>query len=91
MLRVIADAAAGDPEIAEAWADYERRRLQDARLLMGAFEPWFRPGLDVDRATEIFWGVFSHVPIDNLVRVCGWSAADYADFWVDAVERLLLT
>src|SRR3954469_4961977 len=41
MLRVFADAAAGDAEIAEAWAEYERRRLQDARLLVGAFEPWF--------------------------------------------------
>jgi AcrR family transcriptional regulator len=90
MLRVFADAATGDAEIAGAWAEYERRRLQDCRLLMGAFEPWFREGIDVDRATDIFWGVFSHVPVDNLVRVRGWSVDGYADFWVDAVERLLL-
>ena len=90
MIQVFADAAAGDAEIAEAWTEYERRRFQDDRVLIGAFEPWRRPGLDVDRATEIFWGVFSHVPIDNLVRVRGWAVDQYADFLVDAVERLLL-
>src|SRR3954453_20825023 len=38
MIRVFADAAAGDAEVAEAWAEYERRRLQDNRVLIGAFE-----------------------------------------------------
>src|SRR3954469_21798331 len=90
MLQVFADAAAGDAEIAEAWAEYERRRLQDGRVLIGAFEPWLRADLDVERATEIFWGLFSHVPVDNLMRVRGWSLDEYADFLVDAVERLLL-
>jgi AcrR family transcriptional regulator len=90
MIRVFADAAAGDPEIAEAWAEYERRRHQDDRLLIGAFEPWLRTGLDVDRATDIFWAVFSHLPVDNLLRVRGWTLDEYADFLVDAVDRLLL-
>jgi AcrR family transcriptional regulator len=90
MIRVFADAAAGDPEIAAAWAEYERRRLQDGRLLIGAFRPWLREGLDVDRATDIFWAVFSHVPADNLMRERGWTVDEYADFLVDAVERLLL-
>src|SRR3954447_24761248 len=90
MIRVFADAATGDAEIAEAWAEYERRRLQDDRVLIGAFEPWLRDGLDVDRATEIFWALFSHVPVDNLMRVRGWSLEEYADFLVDAVQRLLL-
>ncbi|MGY1600771.1 TetR/AcrR family transcriptional regulator [Geodermatophilus sp. SYSU D00815] len=87
---VFAAAAAGDPEIAEAWREYERRRLEDNRLLVGAFEPWLRDGLDVDRATEVFWGLFSHEPVVNLVQVRGWSLEQYADFLVDAVERLLL-
>ncbi|WP_448625675.1 TetR/AcrR family transcriptional regulator [Geodermatophilus sp. URMC 64] len=90
MIRVFADAAAGDAEIAEAWAEYERRRLQDNRVLIGSFEPWLRPGLDVERATEIFWGLFSHEPVQNLMGVRGWSLEEYADFLVDAVDRLLL-
>jgi len=90
MIRVFADAAAGDPGIAGAWAEYERRRLQDARVLVGSFEPWLREGLDVDRATEIFWAVFSHVPAAVLVGERGWSVDEYVDFLIDAVARLLL-
>jgi AcrR family transcriptional regulator len=90
MIRVFADAAAGDPGIAVAWAEYERRRLQDDRILVGSFEPWLREGLDVDAATEIFWGLFSHAPAVTFVWERGWSVERYADFLVDAVRRLLL-
>ncbi|WP_051683851.1 TetR/AcrR family transcriptional regulator [Blastococcus sp. URHD0036] len=90
MIEVFAAAAAGDPDIAEVWAEYERRRLADQRLLIGSFEPWLREGLDADRATEIAWALFTHEPITNLVRVRGWSVEEYADFLVDAVDRLLL-
>lgn len=90
MITVFAAAAAGDPEIAEAWAEYERRRLADQRVLIGSFQPWLREGLDPDRAAEIIWGVFGHEPVGNLVRVRGWSVDQYADFLVDAVDRLLL-
>jgi AcrR family transcriptional regulator len=90
MIQVFADAAAGDAEIAEAWAEYERRRLQDSRVLVGSFAPWLRAGLDVDRATEIFWALFSHLPVVKLLHERGWTVDEYADFLVDAVERLLL-
>jgi AcrR family transcriptional regulator len=90
MIRVFADAAAGDAEIATAWAEYERRRLEDQRVLVGSFEPWLREGLDVDAATEIFWALFSHTPAVTLVWERGWSVDEYADFLVDAVGRLLL-
>jgi hypothetical protein len=90
MIRVFADAAGGDPEIAEAWAEYERRRHQDTRVLIGSFALWLRAGLNVDRANDIFWGLFSHVPVDNLVRVRGWNLDEFADLLADAVDRLLL-
>jgi len=90
MIGVFADAAAGDAEIAESWAEYERRRFQDARVLIASFEPELREGLDVDRATEIFWGVFSHAPALKLIRERGWTVDEYADFLVEAVDRLLL-
>jgi AcrR family transcriptional regulator len=90
MIRVFADAAAADAEIAEAWTEYERRRYTDQRVVIGAFEPWLREGLDADRATDIAWGVFTHAPITNLVAVRGWGVEEYADFLVDAFDRLLL-
>ena len=90
ILQVFAGAAAGDPEIAEGWAEYERRRLSDQRIMIAAFEPELRDGLDVERATDIAWGIFTHAPVANLIGVRGWTLEQYADFLVDAVERLLL-
>ncbi|MGY1739283.1 MULTISPECIES: TetR/AcrR family transcriptional regulator [unclassified Blastococcus] len=90
MIQVFAAAAAGDAEIAGAWAEYERRRYADQRVMIGSLEPWLREGLDADRATDIAWGLFTHAPIANLVGVRGWSVEQYADFLVDALERLLL-
>src|SRR4051812_49441024 len=40
MIVVFAAAASGDPEIADAWEEYERRRRADARVLVGSLEPW---------------------------------------------------
>jgi AcrR family transcriptional regulator len=90
ILQVFAGAAAGDPEIAEAWAEYERRRLSDQRIMIASFEPELRDGLDVERATDIAWGVFTHALVANLMGVRGWTLEQYADFLVDAIERLLL-
>ena len=90
-MKVFADAAASDPEIEAAYVDYEQRRFEDVRALLAAFEPWLRDGVDVDGAAEVVWAVFGHVSADNLMRVRGWSVEQYADFIVDAVERLLLT
>jgi AcrR family transcriptional regulator len=90
MIQAFAAAAAGDGEIAEAWAEYERRRFADQRVMIGSFEPWLRRGLDADRAAEISWGLFTHEPVGNLMGVRGWSLEEYADFLVDAVDRLLL-
>ena len=87
---VFAAAAAGDPEIAEAWEEYERRRRADARVLVGALEPWLRDGLDVETATDIFWGVFTEAPIQALMHRRGWTLDRYVDFLVDGVQRLLL-
>src|SRR4051812_14738360 len=51
-MRVFADAAGADAEVAAAYADYERRRYDDMHALLETFEPWLRDGLDVDGATE---------------------------------------
>jgi AcrR family transcriptional regulator len=87
---VFAAAAAGDPEIAEAWEEYERRRHADARVLVAALEPWLREGVDVETATDILWGAFSDTTIDALIRRRGWTLDRYLDFFLDAVQRLLL-
>ena len=87
---VFAAAAAADPEIAGAWEEYERRRWTDARMLVVALEPWLREDLDVETATDIFWGVFSEAPVEALVRRRGWDLDRYVAFLIDGVQRLLL-
>jgi 2-polyprenyl-6-methoxyphenol hydroxylase-like FAD-dependent oxidoreductase len=90
MIWAFADAAAGDPEIAQAWAEYEQRRRTDVRALVGAREPWLRSDLDVERATDIYWAFFSDVPARSLIRGLGWTVDQIADLLTDALRRLLL-
>jgi AcrR family transcriptional regulator len=87
--RVFAEAAAADPEIAAHHREYGERRRQDSRAMVGAFERWLRPDLDLDQATDIFWAVFSEqTGLAFFER--GWSAERFADWFVDAFQRLLL-
>jgi hypothetical protein len=90
MMRAFATAAAVDPEIAAAFQEYGRRRYQDSRVLIGAFGPWLREGLDADRATDIFWAVFGHEAGDALLEQRGWTLEEYCDWLIDSVDRLLL-
>ena len=90
MVWVFADAAAGDAEIAEAWADYEQRRRTDVRTMVAALEPWLRRDLDVGRATDIYWAFFSDAPARSLIGGVGWTVDQVADLLVDALRRLLL-
>jgi AcrR family transcriptional regulator len=90
VMKVFADAAGADPEIAAAFADYEERRYADVRAVVASFAPWLRDGLDVDRATEVLWAVLDHTTGDNLMRVRGWTVPQFADFVVETAERLLL-
>lgn len=91
MALVFRAAAGADPEIAEAYVEYGQRRYQDVQAVVGAFAPWLRPELGLDRAADVMWAMFSHEADDALLRDRGWSAEAHADWLVDAFERLLLT
>lgn len=87
MLRVFRDAV-GDPEIAAAWAEYERRRYTDMHALVASFAPLLREGLTVDEAADVYWSVFSTETMNLFLR--RWTVDRFADWLVDAVDRLLL-
>ena len=87
MLRVFRNAAGGDPELAAAWEEYERRRYQDSRAITESFAPMLR--LDLDVATDVCWSIAGLEFVDGLIRVRGWTVEEYADWLADAVERLL--
>lgn len=90
IMKAFAAAAAVDDEIAAAWSVYGRRRYQDSHGLLGAFEPWLRPDLGLDRATDIMWGAFGHETAAALIDERGWTVDEYADWLVETLERVLL-
>lgn len=90
IMRAFREAAPGDPEIAQAWEEYERRRYADIRAIVASFAHLLRPGLTVERATDVYWAALDTRTADLFMLGRGWSLDDYADWLADAVDRLLL-
>ncbi|TMR95228.1 TetR/AcrR family transcriptional regulator [Nonomuraea basaltis] len=90
VMRVFREAAAVDPEIGEAWEEYERRRYTDMRVIVESFSGMLRPGLTVERATDIYWATFTTQTAEAFMVGRKWELGDYADWLADAVDRLLL-
>ncbi|GAA4536962.1 helix-turn-helix domain-containing protein [Pseudonocardia xishanensis] len=88
MMWVFREAAGADPEIAEAWTEYERRRFTDYRAVVESFGPWLR--MDLARAVDLYWALASFEAVDKLLRGRGWTIEAYADWVVELVDRLLL-
>jgi hypothetical protein len=49
-----------------------------------------RDDLDVDRATDVIHSVLSEATADALIDRRGWTLEQYADWLVDAFDRLVL-
>jgi AcrR family transcriptional regulator len=92
LLRVLAEAAAADPELGETARQSEGERLAGvgrfAQLL--ADRGALRPGLDVDQARDVLWTLNSHAIHELLVVQRGWSPERYRDWLADALARVLL-
>ncbi len=92
LLRVLQQAAASDPELADLWRQLEAQRLEGmsnfARRL--AERRALRNGLSVDEARDILWTVNSQAVYDLLVEGRQWSAERYRDWIAFTLERLLL-
>ena len=93
MFEVIRAAAPVDPEIEALWsADRDRVPRQPARRSSraSAAKDALRPGLDVDRATDILWTLNHPVVWQLLVIERGWTPDEYERWFADAaVEQLL--
>jgi AcrR family transcriptional regulator len=84
--RAFDQAAAAEPELAEHWRDYQRRRRSDIRLVVKTFAESgnLRAGLSVDRATDTLWALLTWRPIAMLVEERGWSRARIAR-WIEGL------
>jgi hypothetical protein len=46
--------------------------------------------VDVDQAVDVVWAVFASDTADRFLGDRGWTVERYADWLVDAIDRLLL-
>jgi AcrR family transcriptional regulator len=92
LMRVLAGAAASDPDLAGVWREMEQFRLDGlgrfARLL--AERGVLRPGLTAERARDIVWTLCSHANYEQLVVERGWTPAEYEAWLAETLQSALL-
>jgi AcrR family transcriptional regulator len=92
LARVLAEAAAAEPELAEVSRQLEAQRLDGmgrfAQLL--ADRGALRPDLSVQEARDVLWTLNAHAVHDLLVTQRGWSPERYRDWLADTLARALL-
>jgi AcrR family transcriptional regulator len=92
LFRVLAEAAAANPELAEVSRQMDEQRLAGmgrfAQLL--ADRGALRPGLSVHEARDVLWTLNSHAVHDLLVVRRGWPPGRYRDWLSATLARTLL-
>ncbi|HEX6674987.1 MAG TPA: helix-turn-helix domain-containing protein [Actinomycetes bacterium] len=92
LLRVLGEAAAAEPELAEVARQLEAQRLAGmgrfAQLL--ADRGALRPDVPVQEARDVLWTLNAHAVHDLLVTQRGWSPERYRDWLADTLARALL-
>lgn len=89
--RAFEQAAATDPELRDAWRDYQRRRRTDVRRVVRAVADvgGLRPGLSAEQATDTLWALISWHPVALLVEERGWGQAQLTRWLEDVFVALL--
>lgn len=93
LLRVLLEAAGGDPELRTLWDEIEAGRLAGQGRFVGmlAERGALREGRSIEDARDILWTLCSLAVHDHLVLVRGWSADRYQAWLTAALQRELLT
>ena len=89
---VVAQAAAGDRQIAELAAELDGQRRVVARWMVEALRDRgrLRAGLDVDDAADTTWVLLDPAVHRRLTRDRGWSTDSFTAWLADSLARLLL-
>jgi AcrR family transcriptional regulator len=92
LMRVIRDAAASDPDLAQLWSRIQSDFYANQRAIVQALEARnaLRPGLDVDRAADILWTLNNPTVYLLLVDGRGWAPEEYEAWLADALIAQLL-
>jgi AcrR family transcriptional regulator len=92
LLRVIREASAGDPDIAELWARIQSDFHANQRGIVEALARHgrLRPGLDVARAADVLW-TLNHPDVWLLlVGERGWTPDEFERWFAETVRAQLL-
>ena len=92
LLDVIRAGAPVDPEVDALWGRIQSEFHANQRVIVEslASKRALRPGLDVDRATDVLW-LLNHPDVwQHLVRERGWTPEEYERWFADTACAQLL-
>jgi AcrR family transcriptional regulator len=84
--RIMRSAASSDPEIADALAEAERLRYQDAAAFVRLIAGDDVARTDAENATDLWFALTSYEVYDLLIADCGWSRARYETWMARILE-----
>jgi len=92
LYRLLMEAAAADPEVADVWNQLEAQRLTGMRRIAEQLKNLggMRPELSVEEAGDILWTVSSLAVYHMLVLQRAWSPERYRDWIASTNTRALL-
>jgi AcrR family transcriptional regulator len=92
IMRVVRDAAAGDPDVADQWTTSQQQRDTAFRLLarLLADRGDLRPGLSVQQATDIVFALLSIELYLLLTATRGWTPEHWERWTIATLDNALL-
>src|SRR5262245_17960496 len=92
LMRVLVEASASDPTLAEATHQLEQLRLAGVARFVGlvADQGGLRTDLPAGEAIDVVWALNSHAVHDLLVNRRRWTSERYRDWLADMLARSLL-
>ncbi|WP_214402909.1 TetR/AcrR family transcriptional regulator [Pseudonocardia lacus] len=91
LMRIVAGARGGDPDLDAFVAAVDAERLKGADLVarLWADRGWLRPGLDSQHARDVIWTLNSP-DVWLLLTQRGWSLADYESWIATGLRSMVL-
>jgi AcrR family transcriptional regulator len=92
LYRAFEQATAAEPELSNAWHDYQQRRRADVTRVVDAVRRTggLRPGLTPEKAVDTVWALITWHPVALLVEERAWGAAELTEWLRDLLATLLL-
>lgn len=92
VLEIVRAAGMSEKDLRSLWTEGEKRRRLAQRALVRRWskEGSLKPGLGVDRASDIFWALTGPDSFRLFQRECGWRAGYYAQWLAETLAALLL-